>query len=253
MTANGMYQDFSLLLNASTETNLGYDDKHEVSRLFNIVQLDIVKSLADGKRNILKEGIDIGKVRDDEFNNLKVYTTPTISIDSSGRFPNNKVYTATLSNTEDLMYLYNLAESVEITYSRDGTDTQYKGVNVKPVNEDELNLILNNPFRQPDNRHILRLSYNRSDTGYEDITDATGRIIYLIGDNNTTIDKYHLSYIRKPRDIVVDIVTPANQRNCELGETIQKEIVRLAVKSALQGAISYNYEIAQNEVQTNLN
>jgi len=251
MTANEMYHTFTLLKNAATEVNLGYDDEVEVSRLFNITQLDILKELIDGKRNRLREGIDIGKIRDSELNNLKVYATPTLTLDTTDMFPNNNVYKVTLSNTATLMYLYNQSERVEITYTRSSGDTNYKDINVKPVNEDELNLILDNPFRKPDNRHILRLSYNREDTGYEDIDDQTGRIIYLIADTNTTITKYHLSYIRKPRDIQVDIVDTDNQRNCELGETLQKEIVRRAVEMAIQGEHSYNYEIAQNETTKN--
>ena len=93
--------------------------------------------------------------------------------------------------------------------------------------------------------------YNRENTGYNYGDTETGRIIYLIGDSNTTFSKYLISYLRFPREIQCDIVTPSNQKNCELGETIQKEIVRRAVEMAIQGELSYNYEVAQNETNKN--
>jgi len=251
MTANEQYNLFGQLKNAASEVNMGMDDESEVSRLFNIAQLDILKELIDGKRNRFKEGVDVGKIRDEEFANLKVFKDDLTLTVNTDIFPNNSVVAVTLPVTAGVEFMYNLFERVDINYLRGSTTYTYTDIEVIPVNEDEINDILDNPFRKPDNRKILRLTYNRSDTGYAYGTSKTGRIIYLIGDSSTTFSKYKLSYLRYPREIQCDILDETNQVNCELGETVQKEIVRRAVEMAIQGELSYNYEIAQNETNKN--
>ena len=52
----------------------------------------------------------------------------------------------------------------------------------------------------------------------------------LINPTSMTILRYRIRYIKLPIDIVVDNITPTNQINCELIETLHDEIVSRVVR-----------------------
>lgn len=61
-------------------------------------------------------------------------------------------------------------------------------------------------------------------------TINTERAVHLIPGKDWRVEKYHLRYIKKPRPIIVDIITPVNQISSELVSTVHDEIVDIAVK-----------------------
>lgn len=52
----------------------------------------------------------------------------------------------------------------------------------------------------------------------------------LITDGTYPIENYYVTYIRRPRDIVVDFNNPINQVNCELDEFTHREIILIAAR-----------------------
>jgi len=102
-----------------------------------------------------------------------------------------------------------------------GNSTLYNNVNgkyaeVRPVQHNEIDKVLNDAFKQPDYDKVLRLM--------ED-----GRV-ELITSSVCTATVYRLRYLKKPNRI--DITTPTN---CELSEHTHQEIVDEAIKIALEG------------------
>lgn len=115
---------------------------------------------------------------------------------------------------------------------------------IVPITHDEYNKGRFNPFKKPyfDGSECIvwRMTYSRDDSGYDDsttiisngynyITSQTPKRHELITDGTFEVIKYKLRYIRIPREIVVDRLTPANQRHCELDESTHQAIVNIAV------------------------
>lgn len=65
------------------------------------------------------------------------------------------------------------------------------------------------------------------------------------------IKEYHVRYVRLPKDIVVDTVTPANQVHCELNASTHREIIKIAVTNTLAALEDPRYNIAVQENLTN--
>ena len=100
-----------------------------------------------------------------------------------------------------------------------------KDVQVIPTSHDSLNKILKNPFKQPNEKRVLRL-------------DREGEVVELISKYN--ISEYLLRYISKPSPIILTDLTDGltiNGENletpCKLHPVLHKQILELAVKKAI--------------------
>lgn len=94
-----------------------------------------------------------------------------------------------------------------------------------PISHDEYNNASDNPFKRPNSKKAWRLDL-KSLGGiqrHEVITDGT-----------YDITQYHVRYIKKPLDIVVDEDTPLNNIDCELDVSVHRRIIDEAVKLALE-------------------
>lgn len=60
----------------------------------------------------------------------------------------------------------------------------------------------------------------------------TDRSVYLLPGKDRKVLNYMCSYLKRPKDIKVDVVSPASQINCELADFLHEEIVDYAVKLA---------------------
>lgn len=81
----------------------------------------------------------------------------------------------------------------------------------------------------------------------------TEQSIHLIPAKDYTIDAYRLHYIKAPSPIVVNLYTPALQRNPELSSNLHEEIAKVAVQIATGAIIPMEakYQIADKEVREN--
>lgn len=149
------------------------------------------------------------------------------------------------------------------------------GVPVEEVSYEEYQQNINNAYRQPYYNKVWRLdygSYTAADapsdistkftgstlTGFtgasaadplDDVTIATYRSAQLIPGKDWLIDKWHIRYIKRPSRIMVDTITPANQRNCELHPAIHDEVIEIAVRLAIAAKIPelQKYQVADKE------
>ncbi len=237
MTGNEMGSLFSLLYNAASQIEMGINNE-ELSKYLTLAQEDKFKSLYFPNRNPLQEGFETSSLRDDELVELK----QSVTIVNGGWIVGSEPNSVIVPLPAD--YFLNVRENVNILYS----GISLNRVNVKPVNEDELTDKMVNPFDRPDRRLVLRLTTKRDESGRDpNGTPQTIRRVTLIGDVNTVISSYNLTYIKQLEDIVVDTRTITNMRNCELNESIHDDIVKLAVRYALGAIGNPKYQIAVNE------
>jgi hypothetical protein len=95
---------------------------------------------------------------------------------------------------------------------------------VVPIKQDHLFKILNNPFRGPNSRRLIK----------EDIDNK------IVLHYSRKPEKYNIKYIRRPQPIVLQnigdlqIEGVSTVSECELNEILQRRIIDLAVRLALQ-------------------
>lgn len=127
-----------------------------------------------------------------------------------------------------------------------GTGTVYsatsKVIPVKPNSHDRYNRIKNDPFNKPDDTEVLRLAY-------EEVSSSEAS--ELITDGSFVIRTYYMRYLRNPASVRYGIVysTPTSNINCDLHSATHKEIVSMAVNSALEDIASPRYQT--NTVELN--
>jgi hypothetical protein len=82
------------------------------------------------------------------------------------------------------------------------------------------------------------------------ISSDIRRIKHLIPGKDWYIHSYRCSYLKRPSDIVVDLVTPSNQTNCELADFLHQEIVDYAVKLASASIIPEQGKYQVNQIES---
>ncbi len=257
MTANEMRNLFKELYDGASAQDMGYDDI-EVSRFLNLAQSLIINEKTFSNRNKIREGFEIGSKRDAELSNLKRditlwYDIPTsewVYREEGGTLDSDTyVDTDIISLNENSIafeklpdMLYILRDTCDIEYN----GTMYRNINVKNANEDELNNILNSPFRKPDTSVIYRTTYVLSDN-----TDIIGVKLFIPEDS--VFKRWNCTYIKRPVTIIVDILEPSNQVNCELDEIVHNDIVFKAVELALGSIGSQKFQVGTYNTKTNIN
>jgi hypothetical protein len=148
------------------------------------------------------------------------------------------------------------------------------GVPVESVAYEYYQANVNNSYRQPYFNKVWRLDYGSYTpggstdtsskftgstlTGFSGdsangnqgtVTIATYRAAALIPGKDWTIDKWHIRYIKRPNRIMVDTITPANQKSCELHPAVHDEVIDIAVRLAIAAKIPemQKYQVADKE------
>ena len=125
-------------------------------------------------------------------------------------------------------------------------------VKVIPILHDEYNMTMNNPFKRPNQRKVLRLDFSGNNTsGYIELASK-----YPISD-------YKLVYVKSPKPIILDDISNSNPEYsglnltikgldnitlCELRENIHDLILNRAVELAIR---DYRESTLGNQIETN--
>ena len=256
MTANEMRNLFKELYDGASAQEMGYDDK-EVSRFLNLAQDLILNEKFFALRNRLREGFEASSKRDVELNNLKRNLSLWYNINTSQWRYHGYLGSWTVNVTEensnvyplnsviidlDNSVLFILQDTVDIKQN----DELIRNIPVKNIDEDNINDIMNNPFKKPDETVIYRTTFRY------DIEDEYRRV-RLILPTGYKLNRWNLSYLKRPIRIRVDIINPINQRNCELDSIIHNDIVFKAVELALGSIGSQKIQIAATNSLKNIN
>lgn len=224
MTNEEFSNEFDVLINSYSkmesygkgEGPLEFNE-YEKSVFLTKAQEQFVVSLYDGRSQEFKAFEGTEEVR--RFLS-KLIKTMTITTQESGH-----------TGISDNSYFYKLPEDLLfITYEEVKTPANNNCPNtskrlVVPTTQDEYYRVVNNPFKGPNNRRVLRLDYSDN-------------IIELVSDSN--IESYTIRYLSKPNPIILATL-PDNltinheykETACELAEIVHRPILELAVKLAL--------------------
>lgn len=234
MDANQMSYEFSVLYDKiASSSSPGYTDR-ELSVFLSKAQEIVVKRYQPAEY--------IERRRQDMANLTRSVdiATPSTTQDIG------KPFGVRYDLPSDFMY----HESEEVTITSSDECFNNKRIMVVPAREDEYSLQVKNPFKRP--RVIGSDFDNAWRMDFYDNTNGIKRVD-LLTDGTFSIDMYHLTYFKQPIDIVpvTGDGTTTVQGDCELNQTIHREIVEIAVRIASGVTQPAEYQIKTTEEQIN--
>ena len=220
MTANQMADRWELYFDKITNNDSpGYEDS-EISVILTKAQERFTLQNYSGT-NPLGEGFEETEKRRKDLSELTSNAElTTTSSSQTGVVPNGTFYDL----PDDFIY----AIKEEVTISSTDDCVNGKRIKVKPITHDEYTVNIDNPFKQPYDELAWRLDFSR------ETVNTNPKRHELITDGNYSITTYHLRYLRRLPDIVVDRETTTNQVDSILDEITHERIVDLAVEIALE-------------------
>jgi hypothetical protein len=90
--------------------------------------------------------------------------------------------------------------------------------------------------------------YDPAAVGFTQINTRRSR--YLIPGKDWKVGTYRCSYLKRPSDVKIDVITPANQINCELADFLHQEIVDYAVKLASAAIMPEQGKYQVNQIES---
>lgn len=209
MTIQEFHIAFKLGLDKLDSQNYPDILPEEIDFLLNNAQDRFVKQRY-GRNNPKREGFEETQKRTEDLKTLikSAHITPNVysidNISNSARF-----YTLPIDHR------YIVQEQVDVTYLDCNSNPITNKLLVRPIQHNDYDKILNDPFNRPNTTKVLRLM-------------AEGKV-ELITASGYTLGTYYLRYIKKPDRMDITIGT-----TCELPEDVHQEIVDGAVALALE-------------------
>ena len=236
MTANEMWENVLVTYDALYSASApGFVDP-EASILLTKAQWYYINQVLNPKNNRNQEGFEETEVRIQGLSALVKDGAQNASTDQPTK--TGVIQTGILFGEEFWAlpsdFMFAIYESVLVDIPVCGTNPpQFARIPVVPISHDEYNLNYYNPYKKPwtngtegivwrlENRPQLVNGVERKIHGL--ITDTTAP-------DNFLVTSYFLRYLKQPRNITVNINTPANQVSSELAEFTHQAIVDIAVK-----------------------
>lgn len=221
MTTEEFSNEFDTLLNSYASSpsfgnshNLVELDEYEKSLFLTSSQEEIVKELYSGKNAYLDSFEKTEEIRRSLADLIKTYRTSK-EIEGTGLSTNSVFF----SIPEDVWFITYESAIIRTKECRD-----YKEVSVTPVTQDSYSKTSSNPFRNSNDRRVLRL-------------DTKSNVVELI--SKYGIAEYLVRYLAKPTPIILvdlnglSIDGISNKTECSLNSIIHGDILDRAVKKAL--------------------
>lgn len=216
MTAAEFSNEFDVLIQAYSEDfkfgkhNSHILDEYEKSVFLTKAQEEILIELYTGRGSI--------QTSFEESEELRRYLSSIVTEKDLTSTSGDSTYDTSTIYTIDNEVLFIIYEKAEIGNKR---------VKVYPVKHDDLDKIINNPFRGPSNSRVLRLNYDNK--------------IELISKSGK-VSKYRVRYIKRPNPIILEGVSSTDltldnsskAQASELDPSLHRKIVERAVLLALQ-------------------
>lgn len=220
MSISEIHTYFKVLLNKLDSFNYQNLEPEEIDVFLNQAMFRLIEQRAYGN-NPKRETIEETQKRVDDLNNItNPYSTTVFSTDSYNK-TNGKYVTLPID------YRHAMQEECTISYTDCNGVTQTKKIPVKPVTHDRFNKITRDPFNKPDENLVLRLAHSKVNGN---------QVFELIGNGSVTFTTYYLTYLRTPVSMRYGSTysTPTTDVECELSEHLHREIVEMAIRSAIE-------------------
>lgn len=135
-------------------------------------------------------------------------------------------YTVAFNTPADLRYIVN--EQLKMS-DKAGRCVRDKYIDVVPVSHDEVDRMINNPFKF-NNRKAFRLDTSLNDSVYIEILTK-----------DTNVSYYQIRYIKNPKPIILEDLVGTDEidgmttaQDCLLPESLHRQIIEIAAKMAYQ-------------------
>lgn len=233
MTIQEMHYQFKIGLDKVDSLSSPNFIPEEIDIFLNNAQEQFISQRAFSN-NPKKEGLEETQKRVDDLKNIiSNYNTTTFTTTVDNK-PNG-VFVALPSD-----YRHAIQEEATVSYTDCNSTTQTEQAEIIPINHDEYNRIIRDPFKKPDKEIIYRL-------GFE---PAASERFEIISGPSTTLTTYVLRYIRNPQQLRygTQYQTPTTDLDCELSLHTHREIVALAVKNALEDIESQRWQSSKIEL-----
>lgn len=234
MTTQEFSNTFDTLLNSfrdvkefgKTSSNQSIElDEYEKSVFLTQAQEELILTYYTGK-NQFRDSFEKSEEIRQYLNNIVETSTLLPSQSSFDKLYDNSYIFELPKEDDKIKVWFKIYESVTLQDSNiKCLNNTKKDVQVIPTSHDSLNKILKNPFKQPNEKRVLRL-------------DREGEVVELISKYN--ISEYLLRYIAKPSPIILTNLTDGLTLNgenletpCKLHPVLHKQILELAVNKAI--------------------
>ena len=215
-----MHIEFKVGLDKTDSLNYPNFEPAEIDLWLNKAQDKFVKQRYS--HDVKGETFEETQKRTDDLRTVVEETTLPPSTTQVPIKPNGILFDVPVGGATPV-YWFAINEECEIRYEDCNGSWQDERRSVKPIQHDDYNKIVKDPFNKPSRNTILRLMHG---TFFELITDGT-----------FTVTQYFLRYLRQP--VRVDIAVGID---CELAEHTHQEIVAGAVTLALENIGSPRFQ-----------
>ena len=227
MTTSEFSNEFDILYNGIASNSAPPLDLYEKSVYLSKAQLEIIKNYFNPKGNKYGKGFEQSSKRRNDLKELIRHYPSTLElISNDGISPDSKFFR--VPNDTFLII------QEKITINSNDECLNGKEIKVVPKTHDEFNKQINNPFKRPNNKVAWRMDY---------YSHLGGKNVEII--TPYTVSKYTCRYVKYPRPIILtDLLSAFPGENlsidnsslelqCELSESIHREILDRAVELAL--------------------
>ena len=216
MTIAEMHIQFKVGLDKTDSLNYPNFEPEEIDLWLNKAQDKFIKTRysRDPKRDTFEET----QKRTDDLREVIVEQTIFPSATQTPVKPNGVLFELPTNP----MYWFAINEECGVQYINCAETLILDRKRVKPIQHDDYNKVISDPFNKPSRGKIVRLMH--------------GDKAELISDGTVIIGSYILRYIKKP--VEMNLV---NNDDCELADHTHSEIVDTAVTMALENIASPRY------------
>ena len=245
MTTQEFSDQFDVLYNNIMSNQAPGLDEYEKSVFLTKAQYEIVKNYFNPKSNKNQEGFDDSPKRQIDFSKLMAAAKPsTVTPTTYVKFDNRSI-------------LYDLPSDVLFALNETGVlteDTKTRLITIVPISFEEYSRILSKPYKQPLKNQGWRLLNVGSTTSGG--TTTVNRVSEIIVKAGATLSDYVIRYVRRPKPIVLTILTDTNVSlegvtsvtECELDPILHPEILQRAgelAKAAYGGDLKSTVDLGQ--------
>lgn len=251
MDINSMHFDFKVKLDKVDSQDRRNFLPAETDWFLNEAQLIYVKRRY-GINNKYNRGFEEIQKRTDDLKSLHIKSPTTIQPGLTPTIVNSGVYEAKLNN---LSYDYLLFTRGTADITKDGCGSK-SFISLSDTEHDDLNNTLGNNHYDPSFEWgVIPIVFSKTDD-----SSVTESSIYLYTNNNFSIDKVYIDYIKMPKRVFFDgydsldgqYISGQGQVDSELPEHTHNEIVDLAVYLASTAIEDPNYvKLKSNKLQMN--
>ena len=238
MTANDLRYNILLGVDSLFEgTGPGYNDK-QISAIINRAQRRVFKDKAPRfDKDEKTKRILAPLLKGASLSKGDIVATTDVSIthyDHSTNSLTGTFYTLpTTASTNVLGFI--VMEYVILVAG----DTTTDPVIVLPITYDYYLKNYNNRYKKPSVDLVWRMDAK---------LDSGNPVVELIFPSSETISDYQINYLRYPKDITVNVATPASQVSCEItDQSFQDEIVGEAIKIITASLDEEGYQVSAAE------